>query len=253
MKTGRIFVLALVAVLAVTLSGCAGKDRERDPNSAAEMYASAQRSMSNNNFVVAAEMLERLEARHPFSREAQQAQIDLIYAYYRANNFEQAQAASDRFLREQPRHPNIDYAHYLRGLINFDRSLNLLDELFRVDPARRDPTLARQSFQSFSALVNNFPESRYVPDAQQRMIHLRNLLARHEIYVARHYMELGAWVAAANRARTVVEEYQETPSTVDALVILHNAYRKMDMDDLAEDVARVVAANYPDAQRRLQR
>lgn len=246
--------VVVALLLAANLVACAGdRERSRRPQqSAAEIYEQAQRQLRTGNFINAIQLYERIESRYPFSQEAQQAQLEIVYAHYRAGAHEQALAASDRFLREQPRHPDIDYVHYLRGLINYDRSRNFLDSLLRVDPARRDPTFARRSFQSFATLVSNHPDSRYAPDATQRMVHLRNELARHEVHVADYYMRLGAWVAAAARARGVIEQFDETPSTVDALVILHNAYRRMDMHELADDISRVVALNHPDATRRLR-
>ena len=248
----RIRSALLLVLVAVCVAGCSSRDRtEPRGQSASELYDYAHRQMTSLDYAGAVEAFERIESRFPFSIEAQQAQLELIYAHYKAGNFEESEAASDRFLREQPRHPDIDYVHYLRGLNNFDRSLNLLDSAFDVDPAKRDPALARKSFQSFSTLVSTFPESRYAPDAEQRMIHLRNHLARHEIHVADYYMRLGAWAGAVGRAKTVLQEYEQTPSRVDALVILHNAYRKLGLADLADDVARVVATNHPEATARL--
>ncbi len=250
------FRIPIVLILALVVSaGCSGASTTRNPDrmTAEQLHRAAQVRTSVADYSGAVEYLEKLESRFPFSREAQHAQLELIFAHYKAGNREQALEASERFLREQPRHPDLDYVHYLRGLINFGTELNILDSAFGVDPAKRDPTFARRSYQSFSTLVTNHPESRYAPDAQQRMVHLRNQLARYETHVARYYMRLGAWVAAANRARDVVEQYNETPSAVDALVILHDAYRKLEMDDLAEDVVRVIVANYPEARRRLAR
>ena len=248
----RLISVFILAALLAGLSACAGRDRDAPRGqTAAELYDYAHRQMVARDYTGAVEAFQRIESRFPFSVEAQQAQLELIYAHYKSGNHEQAEAASDRFLREQPRHPEIDYVHYIRGLINFDRSLNLIDVTFRADASKRDPTVARQSFQSFATLVANFPESRYAPDAQQRMVHLRNQLARYEIHVADYYMRLGAWAGAVGRAKTVIEEYEGTPSTVDALVILHNAYRRLELDELAGDVARVVATTYPDAVARL--
>lgn len=251
----QVLIFVFSSIMLLNLVGCAG-DRERQrraQESAAEIYEEAQAHIRTRNWAAAAASFERIESRFPFSAEAQQAQLEIVYAHYKAGNAEQALAASERFLREQPRHHDIDYVHYMRGLINFDRSLNVIDSMFRVDPARRNPALAQQSFQSFSVLVNGFPDSRYVPDARQRMVYLRNQLARHEVFVAEYYMRRGAWVAAASRARGIVEQFDETPSAVDGLVILHNAYRRLEMDELAADVARVVALNHPDAENRLRR
>lgn len=249
----RTVVLLCLSIALTGLTACSSFRTQEDTTrmDAPRLYAAAQRAIDVNNFGLAVTMFQQLESRFPFSAEAQQAQLEIIFAHYKARGFEQAEAAADRLLREQPRHPDMDYVHYLRGLINFDRSLNALDAFFGVDPARRDPTLARKSFQSFQLLVTSYPASRYVPDAQQRMVYLRNQLARHELHVARYYMKLGAWVSAATRARTVIEQYDETPSAVEALVILHDAYRNLDMNDLAEDIARVIALNHPDASSRL--
>lgn len=250
-RTRPAIALSIVLLLAAGCSVRGGVDPGRlDP---ARLYAEAQRSLDNGSFQAAVEMYEQLERRYPFSAEAQQAQLELIYAQYRSGNFEEAEAASDRFLQEQPRHPDMDYAHYLRGMINFDRGRGILDRWFSIDSARRNIANAERSYNSFQVLVTSYPESRYVPDARQRMVHLRNVMARHEVHVANYYMDLGAWVAAAGRARAVVEQYDETPSVVDALVILHNAYRELDMPEAADDVARVLAANYPSAQEMLNR
>lgn len=250
----RTFTVVALSMAVLLLVGCsirAGVNPAR--LGAPELYAEAQRAVDNRSFATAVEMYEQLERRYPFSAEAQQAQLELIFAHYRSGNFEEAEAAADRFLQEQPRHPDMDYAHYLRGLINFDRGRGFVDRRFNIDPARRNIAHAQRSYNSFQVLVTSFPESRYVPDAQQRMVHLRNMIARHEVYVARYYMDLGAWVAAAARARDVVEQYDETPSVVDALVILHDAYRRLDMPEAADDVARVLAANHPSAQGMLER
>ncbi len=248
----RIVSMLILAAVVASATACAGRDRDEPRGqTAAEIYDYAHRQMTARDYQGAVEAFQRIESRFPFSVEAQQAQLELIYAHYKSGNHEQAEAASDRFLREQPRHSEIDYVHYIRGLINFDRSLNLIDVTFRADSSKRDPTLARKSFQSFATLVANYPESRYAPDAQQRMVYLRNQLARYEIHVADYYMRLDAWAGAVGRAKTVIEEYEGTPSTVDALVILHNAYRRLELDELADDVARVVVASHPAAVARL--
>lgn len=249
----RTFPVVALSIAFLLVTGCSirgGVNPERFD--AARLYAEAQTALDSRSFATAVEMYEQLERRYPFSAEAQQAQLELIYAHYRSGNFEEAEAAADRFLQEQPRHPDMDYAHYLRGLINFQRGRGLIDRVFDVDPARRNIAYAERSYNSFQVLVTSYPESRYVPDARQRMVHLRNLMARHEVHVARYYMDLGAWVAAVARARAVVEQYQETPSVVDALVVLHDAYRNLDMPDAAEDIARVLAANHPGARELLQ-
>jgi outer membrane protein assembly factor BamD len=250
----RTFAVLLLSIAVLTTGACSVRGAVNPERlDAPQLYAEAQRSMEIGNYATAVAMMEQLERRYSFSLEAQQAQLEIIFAHYKNGNYEEAEAAADRFLEEQPRHPDMDYAHYLRGLIFFDRNTGYFDRLLNIDPARRDMTYAENSYRAFQILVTSFPESSYVPDARQRMIYLRNQIARHEIHVARYYMTLGAWVAAATRARGVVEQFEETPSVVDGLVILHNAYRQLQLDELADDVAVILANNYPNARGRLNR
>ncbi|MDE0225077.1 MAG: outer membrane protein assembly factor BamD [Gammaproteobacteria bacterium] len=234
-------------------SGCAwmpfiGSDKEETEAYTTEeiLYNSARNSMRSGNYNAAIEKLERLEARFPFGRHAEQAQLELIYARLMAHSLDDAESAADRFLRLHPQNPNIDYVLYLQGLISerFDR--NLFDRFRPGDLAKRDVTNARQAFAHYSDLLRNYPDSIYAKDARQRMIHLRNLIATSEINIAMYYMSRGAYVAAANRARGVVENYSQTPAASDALAILVEASYQLGLPETANDALRILALNYPE-------
>ena len=187
-----------------------------------------------------------LESRYPFGKYSQQGQLDLAYAYFKNEDFEQALSACDRFIKMNPSHLSVDYAYYLKGLVNYKQKHGILERLFPVDPSTRDPGAARQAFFDFKVLLEKFPNSRYSRDAKTRMLFLRNNLAKHEIVVARHYMSINAYVAAVNRAKYVIENYDSSPSINDALAVLVVSYEKLGLNDLARDSRRVLKQNYPD-------
>ncbi|MCB1692210.1 MAG: outer membrane protein assembly factor BamD [Pseudomonadales bacterium] len=239
--------LILTILVATLLVGCASKSEEEDPNATEKQYyETAQASLRANNFEAAIEKLQRLEARFPFGRYAEQSQLEIIYAYYKSAQPESARAAADRFIRLHPQHPNIDYAYYLRGMASFDQDQNFLERFLPIDPSTRDLGSAKDSFNDFAQLVRKYPNSKYAPDAQRRMVYLRNLMAEHEVKVAQYYIKRGAYVAAANRGRYVFEKFQETPAVPDALAIMVEAYRHMDMPDLANETLLVLNTNFPD-------
>jgi outer membrane protein assembly factor BamD len=239
--------IAALLVACVALAGCFGNKNERELRSGSdELYKYGTRSMNNGNFGNAIQYFEALEARYPFSNKAKQAQLDLLYCYYRNGDREQAIDASIQFERENPTHPRVDYALYMRGLAQFTSQHSRWHRLFRVDLARRPPVEAQESFSAFAQLVKRYPNSIYTPDARQRMIYLRNRLAAHEIYVADYYMRRGAWAAALNRATHVVEHFEGSPSVARALDLMVQAYRKLGMQDLADATSEVLAENYPD-------
>jgi len=240
----RWFVILSVIL---TLSACASWKEDPTRNwSASQLYAEAKDALDGGSYEQAVEYYELLEARFPFGRFAQQAQIEIPYAYYKAGEPEAALVSVDRFIQLNPRHPNLDYAYYLRGLINFNRDQGFLSNIFPMDPAEMDTKPLNQAFQDFSRLVNEFPESRYAADSRQRLIFIRNALAAHEIRVAEFYMERRAWVAASQRARYVVERYQGTEVMPQALAILVRSYQALDLADLADDAMAVLELNYPD-------
>lgn len=213
--------------------------------SADRFYSEAKDALNSGEYETAIKHYEGLEARYPFGRYAQQAQLEVIYAYYRYDEPESAIAAADRFIKLHPRHPFVDYAYYLKGLVSFNEDRGLVERYLPSDPSQRDPGAARQSFQDFSELIKRFPNSKYVTDARQRMLFLRNNLAQYEVNVADYYMRRGAYLAAANRAKYVVENYQRTPAMPEALSILASAYKIMDLGELADDALRVLELNYP--------
>jgi outer membrane protein assembly factor BamD len=237
----------LLLCLALNLGGCfLGKDDSEMQSGADQLYEHGTRSMNNGNYANALQYFEALEARYPFSNKAKQAQLDLLYTDYRNGDRDQVIDASIQFERENPTHPRVDYALYMRGLAQFSSQHNRLHRLLRVDLAKRPPVEARESFSAFAQLVKRYPNSIYAPDARQRMIFLRNRLAGHEIYVADYYMRRGAWAAALNRARYVVETYDGSPSVAQALDLMAQAYAKLGMQDVSVATREVLAQNYPD-------
>ena len=244
--------LAVIAALVLTmlLGGCGLLPEVKDETvgwSANKLYTTAKEALNEGSYESAIKYYEKLESRYPYGRFAQQAQIDLAYAYWKSDEKESAIAACNRFIKLHPNHPNVDYVYYLRGLINFNEDLGLLGHLSAQDMTERDPRGARESFDSFRELITRFPDSKYTPDARMRMTYLVNALAQLEVHVARYYMKRGAYVAAANRAQYAVEAYPDLPATEEALFILVKAYDEMGMDGLRDDAERVMRKNFPDS------
>lgn len=239
--------LPIVLCLAATivLGGCAtnGGDEEQPAES---LYAEAQDALAAGNYEQAVETLETLQARYPFGRYAEQAQLDIIYAYNRAGEADSAIAAAERFVRLNPRHPSVPYAHFMQGVAEMDRGRSFLTRALDVDRASRDPEPLRRAFRAFRVVVTQYPDSEYAENARKRMLIVRDLLARHELHVARFYMDRGAYVAAANRAKGILQSYGETPAVEEALAIMADAYGRLDIPDLKQDIRRVIRANYPD-------
>ena len=244
MHLSRVFLL----VMLLALGSCALLPEQVDKTkdwSPSQLYSAAKESMNDKNYEQAIDYFEKLEARYPFGKYAQQAQLETAYAYYKFGEPDSAIAAAQRFIKINPRHPNVDYAWYLMGLTNYTRGRSLIDKLFPQDVSERDLGTMRAAHNDFYELVKRFPNSKYATDSAQRIVHLRNNMARHEIHVADYYMRRGAYIAAANRASTVIEDYQRTPAIPDALVIMTRAYHKLDLDKLADDSLRVLSLNYP--------
>ena len=209
-------------------------------------YNAAKNLMDNGRYFEATDLLEELESRYPFGRFAEQAQLDLIFARYKSKEYEAARAAADRFIRLHPRHSNLDYAYYLRGLSSEQVDKGFFGNFMPIDHTQRDPGAARESFNDFTTLITRFPESEYADDARLRMVHLRNKLAAGEIHVARYYLKRGSYVAAANRGRYIVENFQTTPSVADGLAVMVEAYQQLGLNQLAEQSFNILALNYPD-------
>lgn len=236
----------IVLVVAAVATGCGRNARDEDQppaEGAAQLYEQAARQMKIGGYERAVGLLERLELFYPFSEYTRRGQLDLIYAYHRNGDTESAIDAANEFIRENPIHPDVDYAHYLRGLIFFERDRNPIEKIFRVDLTERPPSDAERSLSYFTELERRYPESKYTADAQQRMIYLRERLAKYDLHVARYYMSRRAWLGAVSRARNVVENYQDTHEVGEALTIMARAYRKLGMDDLAADAERVLEEN----------
>jgi outer membrane protein assembly factor BamD len=235
----------LLALLAV-LSACASNDEPYDAvQDLQKAYEQAQTSIQNGNYQRGIQILEAIQARFPFSDVARQVQLDLMYAYYKSGAPELAIEAADTFMRENPIHPRVDYALYIKGLSYFDDEPGILERWFRKDTDKRPPKDVEQAYQSFRRLIERYPASEYAPDAQQRIVYLKNRLAAYENYVADYYLRRGAYVAAANRARNALESYNGATSNADSLRIMITAYEELGMDDLASDARRVLELNFP--------
>ncbi|MGZ8190027.1 MAG: outer membrane protein assembly factor BamD [Methylococcaceae bacterium] len=205
----------------------------------------AKMAVDSGSYEKAIKLYEALESRYPFGESSAQTQLDIAYAYYKNGDPDSAIAAADRFIKINPRNPHVDYAFYLKGLVNYNRGIGFLDRFLPTDTSQRDPGSARDAYDNFAELIRRFPGSKYLSDARLRMIALKNNMAMHEVHVARYYLKRKAYIAAANRASGVIEKYQRTPAVPFALQVLQEAYTKLDMKDLAKDVEYVYAENYP--------
>lgn len=247
--------LILAATLTAVLAACAsdpnavppvnpfkGGKSERELRLEADgLYRLARRSLDTADYQGAIQRYDQILLRYPFTDYATQASLESIYAKHRAYDAEGALSTADRFLKEHPRHAQIDYVHYLKGLINFDRGVGLFDWL--VDSSRQDVSFARNAFDDFALLVQKYPASRYAGDARLRMVHLRNRIADHELSVVRYYVRRGAHVAAAKRAERIVAEYPGSPAVGETLALLEKSYREVGLASQAEDVRRLREAN----------
>ena len=244
----RASLVALCVVLgAVSVSGCRThrEDKKVTPEA---LYKKAHKALESYDFNGAIKNYEQLTARFPFTDEARQARLDLIYAYYRAGEGESATDAADTFIRENPTHPRVDYAWYIKGLVDFERTPNAIESLFRADLTKRPPSTARKSFAAFKTVVEQYPKSEYAHDSLQRMVYLRDRLASYEVHVARYYYQRGAYLAAVNRAQLALADYREVPALEEALYIMYMSYDKLGMTELRDDAKRVLTQNYPQSE-----
>lgn len=249
MRPSLLAAIALVASL--TLSGCGllsgATDDETMGWSAQRLYGEAKDAMNSKEWQKAIKYLEKLEARYPHGRFAQQAQLEVAYAHWKDGERASAIAAADRFIKLYPNHPNVDYAFYLKGLINFNEQQGILTFLTTPDMTDRDPKASREAFDAFKEVVTRFPDSKYAEDSAARMRYLVNALASHEVHVARYYMKRGAYVAAANRAQYAVQHYPNAPAVEEAVFVLVKAYDALGMNDLRDAADRVMRTNFPDS------
>lgn len=237
---------SLAALLIVLLCACASEPHDATKDwSADKIYNEAKSELEGGNYKKAIGLYEKLQSRFPYGRHAQQAELEIAYAYFKDNEPVQALAAADRFIKLHPEHPNVDYAFYLKGLVNFNEDLGLLGGLFQSDLNDRDPKSARESFDAFKEVVTRFPDSRYAPDAAARMKYIISSLAGGEVRIAEYYLRRQAYVAAVNRAKFVLENYPQSPAQERALAVMVAAYDAMGMKDLKADTQRLLDLNYP--------
>jgi len=241
----------LLLVAAALLAACSSDDNKYDETrdwSAEKLYSRAKEELLAGDYKKAVNYYEKLEARYPYGKLAQQAELEIGYAYYKDKDSVSALAAADRFIKLHPNHPNVDYAYYLKGLVNFNEDLGLLGGISGQDLSERDPKAARESFEAFKEVVTRFPESKYTPDSFARMRYLVNAMARNEVRVAEYYLRRQAYVAAVNRAQFVVTNYQQSPMVEEALIVLVKAYDNMGLTELSDDSARLLKLNFPNTQ-----
>ena len=240
-------VLALVAALLV--GGCSslpGGGKDETANWTAEqLYKEAHGALSEGNYTRAIKLFETLETRFPYGRYAQQAILESAYANYRAGETAAAVAACDRFIRTYPNHPNVDYAYYLKGLVNFREDQGLLGYVYELDLSEREPKAMRESFAAFNELVTKFPDSRYTGDSLDRMRYLTNALATYEVKVGEYYYNRGAYIAAVNRAQGVLVTYPRTQANERALVLLIEGYDKLGLVQLRDDSQKILERTFP--------
>ncbi len=241
--------LHFVAPLLLTLLvGCSSLQEKDDSELSADaLYDRAKVALDSSDYEMAIEHFNNLETRFPFGIYAQHAQLNSAYTYYKFNEPESAIATADRFIKTYPRHEHVDYAYYLRGLARFNQETDSIDRLLDLDVTEREPGAIQTSFRYFKELIERFPASRYSADARQRMIHLRNLLAQHELHVASYYMDMdrGTFIAAANRAKYIIENLPRTPAVPAALTLMASAYQQLGLQSLADDALRVRNNNFP--------
>ena len=243
-------LLAALLLTALQLTGCSLLPDVQDETrswSAQKLFSEAKSEMADGGYEKAIKYFESLEARYPYGRYAQQAQLEVAYAYFKSNEPISAIAACDRFIKLHPNHPSVDYAYYLKGLANFNEDLGLLGTVSRQDMSERDPKAARESFEAFKELTTRFPSSKYTPDAVARMKYLVNAMASNEVHVARYYFKRGAYVAAVNRGQSALQRYPQAPATEEALALMVKSYDAMGMNDLRDDTMRVMRKNFPDS------
>ena len=247
MTRSPLILAAQAALLALALAGCGMFGEKIDPkNWTVEMhYKNAKAELESGNYAGAVKAYEALEAKFPFGRYAQQANLDIAYANYMDNETAASVAAADKFMKLYPNHPNVDYALYIKALAYFKPDLGIFGDLLNLDAAERDPKSLRESFEVFKDLIIRFPDSIYADDSRKRMAYLVNALAKSDVSVARYYYARGAYVAAVNRAENVMKRYPQAPANEDALVVTIQAYEAMGQKTLADNVRRVLQKNFP--------
>jgi len=242
----RLLRLLLIAIVPVALFACAGNDEvQTEVQNITEAYENAQKSIERGNYRRGIQVFEAIQARYPFSDLARQIQLELMYAYYKSGMKEQAAETADTFMRENPIHPRVDYALYIKGLAYSEGGPGVLERIFKKNVSQRPPKDIDLAYSSFRRLVERFPASQYSADAELRMIAIKNRLADYENHVADYYLRRGAYVAAVNRAKAALEQYNGASGNALSLQIMAQAYDELGMTDLAADTRRVLEANFP--------
>ena len=244
-------IIAVAALASLLLSGCSLLPKynadETAGWSAQKLYSKAKSNLADGNYQKAIQYFETLEGRYPYGPYAEQAQLDVAYAYWKDEEPASAVAAADRFIRLHPSSPYVDYAYYLKGLANFNGTVGLFGGMIEQNPSQRDPRAAKESFEAFKELVTRYPKSKYAPDALARMKYLVNVLAMSDIDIAKYYYTRKAYVAAANRAKAAVENYPQAPARQEALAIMAESYGKLGITQLRDDAYAVLKLNYPNS------
>jgi len=245
----KLTVNIILTVLALTLTGCSSNDEddlEKVPDKSAQaLFVDARVSLKNGSYSKAIQILGAIDSRFPFGPVSHQVQLDLIYAYYKSGDAAQGLALADRFLRLNPNNSNVDYAYYMRALINISTEENLFQSMAGIDRTNRDPTASRSAFNDFKTIITEFPESKYAADSRKRMIAIKSRLAKYELSVAEFYMDREAYASAANRGRYIIEYFAPSPEVEQALELMIKSYDKLGLVDLKTNAMQVLAANYP--------
>lgn len=233
----------ILSLLFAALAACASTPEDEPIRPAVELYRDAHESMQYGNYQRAETLYKQIMSRYPFTDFAVQAHLDILYVFLQLDRAESLAEEAERFIRENPRHPKLDYVYYMRGLGYYHRFPNLVEDVIDIDLAKRDVEDAQTAFRYFSQLVNRFPDSQYAADARLRMIELKNRIARHEIHIAEFYLRRGAWISAIQRAKRVLTEMQGAAAEIDALIVLARSYEALGLEDLAATARRILAAN----------
>ena len=249
----------ILAIIAGSLVACSSIKEDRTVGwSADQLYQSAKEEMESGNYRTASDHYSKLLARYPYGQKAQQAALDLAYSYYKGDEADKARAEYEAFIRTYPRHQYVDYAYYMLGVVAYEKNITFYDKLNPTNLAQTDPEAMQAAFNAFAQVVERYPESEYAEDARYRMLFLRNLLGQHELEIADYYLRRGAYLAAANRAKNVLQRYEQTPSAPYALALMSRAYRELGQSQLEQDALRVLQLNFanqindPEIQRYLQ-
>lgn len=243
----KIFIV--VYIICLILVGCASENKSPVDafrgQSVDKLYNDGEKALAGKNYDNAIKRFEALDILYPFSDKAEKVQLDVITAYYKSGDLESTIAASKRYIHLHPTSSTVDYAYYMKGVATFEKNQSWLNAIYTRDPAARDLSMMREAFVYFNDLVTQFPQSQYTPDARKRMLYIRNLIARHELFIANYYFDHEAYVAAANRAGYIVEHLQGAPQVKEALKIMVKSYQALGATKEASDAQRILNLNYP--------